>query len=151
MKENQILNYYKIISGITIAYGIATILATILLSISLVRGYDMHGGFDGMNLLFFPFFLLIIIGLAVIALGCAVFVIIVGVLGFNYARNPTSHDRIVLIILASINMFVIHGSGVVVTLALTNGSSPIGVLNTFSLVLSILLLVGSIVTDVRQG
>jgi len=150
MKEKSDAKLIKITSSVAIVYGIAIILATILLSISLVWNYDIHGGFDGMNLLFFPLFLLFVIVLAIVALVSAVFVAIIGVIGFNYMKSPTPRKRIALIIMSSINIVVIHASGIAIAVALTNGAAPISALNILSFVISVLLLVGSIVTDVRQ-
>ena len=140
----------KITSILVTIHGIAAILATFALSTFLVRNYDIRGGFDGMNLLFFPFFLLIIAGLAILSVGSAIFVVIVGVLGFNYTREPTPRMHTVLIVLASINMVVIHVSGVIGALMLTNGSSLFSVLNVLSFVLSTLFLAGAIDTNARQ-
>jgi len=102
-----------------------------------------------MNLLFFPIFLLLVIVLAIVALCSVVFVVIKGVLGLNCTINPTSHKRIVLIVLSSINLIVIHAGGILIALVLT-GASPVSIFNILSFIVSILLLVGSIVTDVRQ-
>ena len=150
MKEKSDTKLLKITSSVALVYGIITILATTLLSIYSIRNYDIHGGFDGMNLLFFPIFLLLVIVLAIVALCSVVFVVIKGVLGLNCTINPTSHKRIVLIVLSSINLIVIHAGGILIAVVLTNGVSPVSVFNILSFIVSILLLVGSIVTDVRQ-
>jgi len=145
-KSNNTL--LKIVSCAMVVYGIATIIAVFIVGISTITGYDIHGGFDGMNLLFFPFVILLVIAVIIFVVCTAVFVIATGAVGLTQSIKPTPNKRIVLIVLASINLAVIHFPGGLTAMALMDNQLFSGVQLSISLALSILFLVSVITAKV---